>query len=347
MAAFDVFLSHNSIDKLWVVQLKDDLTRYGLKVWLDKDEIRPGDLFAEALEEALENCRAIALIISPEAVDSGWVKEEYYRAVSLSKSKQLPMQMIPVILREADVPGFAKSRNWVDFRDESKYSQNVWSLVWGILGHKPEKVLNLAAPTHPPMADRPDTAGDARAPVRSGKYKGPVSEGEREAVGMRGSNNSVVFNQKGQTVGTQTNIGKVSGGFFQPGMTVHGNVQQAGRDIIMGDRLEAGRDIHQVNKSLTKLFRDVIKRAESLPKEEQTVVKPTVELVRDQVMEIQQSGIEDETSPKYTALKRGLRTLVDWVPDVADVVLEFLSNPATGIVSAVRKVAEGIRSEMK
>jgi len=53
MAVFDVFLSHNSIDKPWVVQLKDDLTRYGLSVWLDKDEIRPGDLFVEALEDAL------------------------------------------------------------------------------------------------------------------------------------------------------------------------------------------------------------------------------------------------------------------------------------------------------
>jgi hypothetical protein len=64
-------------------------------------------------------------------------------------------------------------------------------------------------------------------------------------------------------------------------------------------------------------------------------------------MEIQQSGIEDETSPKYTALKKGLRTLVDWVPDIADVVLSFLKDPTTGVVSAVRKVAERIRAEMK
>jgi hypothetical protein len=64
-------------------------------------------------------------------------------------------------------------------------------------------------------------------------------------------------------------------------------------------------------------------------------------------MEIQQSGIEDETSPKYTVLKRGLRTLVEWVPDIADVVLSFLRDPATGVVSAVRKVAERIRAEMK
>jgi hypothetical protein len=134
------------------------------------------------------------------------------------------------------------------------------------------------------------------------------------------------------------------GPFVQPGMTVHGNVQQVGRNIIMGDQIKAGRDIHQ---TLNSQFREVLKRVESLPKEEQPVVRSAVETVRDQVKEIQQSGIEDETSPKYGALKKGLKTLVEWVPDIADVVLGFLSSPATGIVSAVRKVAERIKSEMK
>jgi hypothetical protein len=112
----------------------------------------------------------------------------------------------------------------------------------------------------------------------------------------------------------------------------------------MGDQIKAGRDIHQ---TLNSQFREVLKRVESLPKEEQPVVRSAVETVRDQVKEIQQSGIEDETSPKYGALKKGLKTLVEWVPDIADVVLGFLSSPATGIVSAVRKVAERIKSEMK
>jgi hypothetical protein len=57
MPQFDVFLSHSSIDKPWVTQLKDDLLRYDVSVWLDKDEIRPGDLFGKALEQALDNSR--------------------------------------------------------------------------------------------------------------------------------------------------------------------------------------------------------------------------------------------------------------------------------------------------
>ncbi len=132
MPRFDVFLSHNSIDKPWVSKLKDDLERYGLTVWLDRDEIRPGDLFARALEEGLDNSRAMALVISPEAMASKWVEEEYYRALSLSKRKEEPLRLVPVLLRKTGVPGFLSGRDYVDFRDEEQYSHSVWELVWGI-----------------------------------------------------------------------------------------------------------------------------------------------------------------------------------------------------------------------
>ncbi len=149
---FDVFLSHSSVDKPWVIRLKDDLLRYGVSVWLDKDEIRPGDLFGKALEQALDHCRAVALIVSPEAISSSWVEEEYYRALSLAKTKQTPVQIIPVILREAELPGFLQDRNWVDFRDEAAYAQSVWRLVWGITDKKPAKILDLSATDLPPVA---------------------------------------------------------------------------------------------------------------------------------------------------------------------------------------------------
>ena len=109
MPQFDVFLSHNSIDKPWARQLKADLGRYGLSAWLDADEIRPGGLIVDALELALEQSRAVALIISPEAMTSGWVKEEYNRAMWLAQKNGREMQVIPVILRTAELPGFLES----------------------------------------------------------------------------------------------------------------------------------------------------------------------------------------------------------------------------------------------
>jgi len=149
MLQFDVFLSYSSVDKQWVIKLKDDLLCYGVSVWLDKDEIRPGDLFGKALEQALDNCRAVALIVSPEAINSGWVEEEYYRALFLAKTKQTSVQIIPVILRDAELPGFLKGRTWVNFRDETAYVQSVGRLVWGITGEKPAQVLDLSTPELP------------------------------------------------------------------------------------------------------------------------------------------------------------------------------------------------------
>jgi TIR domain/Effector-associated domain 7 len=134
---FDIFLSHNSIDKPWVIHLKNALQAQGLKVWLDRDEIRPGDLFVDVLETGLEESNAVALIVSPEAIASGWVKEEYSRALSLAHEKNQPLQLIPVILREAKLPGFLTSRSWIDFRDESTFNANLERLVWGITGKNP------------------------------------------------------------------------------------------------------------------------------------------------------------------------------------------------------------------
>ena len=132
---FDVFLSHSSVDKPWVTKLKLALERHGIDVWLDKDEIRPGDSFIEALELGLAACKSIVLIISPEAMESGWVKEEYYSALNLV-SQNHDLRLIPVILRDANIPRFLSNRMYVDFREDSLFEDKVRLLVWGIKGRK-------------------------------------------------------------------------------------------------------------------------------------------------------------------------------------------------------------------
>ena len=148
---FDVFVSHSSHDKPWVLRLVADLERYGVSVWLDETEIRPGDLFVNALERGLEQSRAMALVVSPESMGSGWVKEEYNRALALAQRKAHRLQLIPILLRTAELPGFLATRSWVDFRDALQYAENVWRLVWGITGEKPPRVLDLDASALPPL----------------------------------------------------------------------------------------------------------------------------------------------------------------------------------------------------
>lgn len=130
---FDLFLSYKSEDGDWVARLKRSLEKRGVKVWLDQDRIRPGDRFAEALEHGIESSRAVALIVTPESVTSNWVKEEYYRALSFAN--QGTLQLIPVLLRHAKMPGFLADRHYVDLTDDSTWEMNIDRIVWpGITG---------------------------------------------------------------------------------------------------------------------------------------------------------------------------------------------------------------------
>ncbi len=142
---FDVFLSHSRHDKDWVEKLKHALVTKGLCVWLDKDEIRPGNSLVGALERGIGQTQSVALVVSPEALRSGWVHEEYAAALAISASR--PLQIIPVILAHAELPPFLASRTWVDFRDTDdpdSFMQAVNKLIWGITGSR-----KAVTPPHP------------------------------------------------------------------------------------------------------------------------------------------------------------------------------------------------------
>ena len=133
---FDAFISYSTHDGAWAERLKAALAAQGLKVWIDRDELRPGDVIVQSLETALTECRSYLLIVSPSANKSDWVREEYHRAVALAKSTDRPLRLIPVILGKAEVPGFLATRSWVEFLDDITFDSNLQRLVWGIKGKK-------------------------------------------------------------------------------------------------------------------------------------------------------------------------------------------------------------------
>jgi hypothetical protein len=134
MKNFDIFLSYRSSDSTIAEELKGSLESRGVRVWLDKDQIRPGDLFAEALERGLATSRAVALLVTSNSLLSNWVKNEYYRALSLSAEGEL--QLIALLFDAVELPGFLKDRSWIDFKRED-YDRCVDRLIWpGITGRK-------------------------------------------------------------------------------------------------------------------------------------------------------------------------------------------------------------------
>jgi TIR domain-containing protein len=94
---FDVFLSHNSKDKPIVEQIAHRLEAKGLKVWLDKWNLVPGDPWQEELEKALDDSQTVAIFVGPNSI-SPWENEEMRSALEV-RVHDKTRRVIPVLLR--------------------------------------------------------------------------------------------------------------------------------------------------------------------------------------------------------------------------------------------------------
>jgi hypothetical protein len=84
--AWDLFISHASEDKEAVVlPLSEALRRAGLRVWLDRQEIRIGDSIRTKIDEGLANSRFGVVILSPAFLGKNWPKNELNALFSLEE----------------------------------------------------------------------------------------------------------------------------------------------------------------------------------------------------------------------------------------------------------------------
>lgn len=150
-ASFDVFLSYHSGDSEWVSQLKGELVSRGIRVWLDSEQIRPGDRFTGALASAIDQVGSVVVVLSPGSVRSPWVEEEF--SLALAKRRRV----IAVLIEEVEPPGFLQGRTWVDFRDPSAFDASVEQLVFGITGSRTSGSTASEAPSYRDTAPAPGT----------------------------------------------------------------------------------------------------------------------------------------------------------------------------------------------
>src|SRR5580698_3468295 len=114
---YDVFLSHNSRDRVSVRQLAERLRSAGLRVWFDEWELRPGDLISLAIDSGLERSRTLVLCLSPAALGSGWVSLE--RVTVLFRDPSLKdRRFIPVLLADCEMPHSMLRYRYIDFRNK-------------------------------------------------------------------------------------------------------------------------------------------------------------------------------------------------------------------------------------
>lgn len=123
-----IFLSHNSADKEFVRKLALDLECHGLRVWLDEAEMKIGDSLIEKIREGIDSVNYIAVILSPNSVESKWVQKEIDVAMTLEINGK-EIKVLPLMLELCEIPSFLLGKFYGDFTNNDKYEDTLKFLI--------------------------------------------------------------------------------------------------------------------------------------------------------------------------------------------------------------------------
>jgi hypothetical protein len=93
-----LFVSYSRKDQKVVDWIAKGLEASGFTVWIDRTRILAGTPWQKVIPAEIRRAEALLLIITPEAMDSDWVRREYFYALS----RRVPI--IPVLLKRAEPP---------------------------------------------------------------------------------------------------------------------------------------------------------------------------------------------------------------------------------------------------
>lgn len=139
--------------------------------------------------------------------------------------------------------------------------------------------------------------------------------------------------------------------------TVHGDQiggdkvggDKFGGDKVGGDKITAGRDVisgTQTNASglsaeeVAKLFDALYRKIESKPAEDRPAITEAVDTIKAEATAEAVEGKTPDEKAVTTAAKSLAVDAPDLLTDAADVALATLANPAAGVITIIRKIAE-------
>ena len=75
MQLYHTFISYSRADGEFALKLANDLRVAGVNIWLDQLDIPPGARWDRAVEDALETCGRLLIILSPTSAGSENVRD--------------------------------------------------------------------------------------------------------------------------------------------------------------------------------------------------------------------------------------------------------------------------------
>jgi hypothetical protein len=110
-----VFISYSHQDKDFVDKLAIQLVNQNVHVWVDRWELSVGDSLIDKIQNAVDGASALLVVLSPESVESEWCKRELSAGL-LRELEEKRVVVMPVLLRDCNIPIFARGKFYADFR---------------------------------------------------------------------------------------------------------------------------------------------------------------------------------------------------------------------------------------
>ncbi|MDP9007538.1 MAG: TIR domain-containing protein [Pseudomonadota bacterium] len=130
--ARDAFLSYSSQDATLAELLCSTVEQAGMTCWIAPRNVRPGDVYADAIIQAITGCKIFVLLLSESSVASGHVLREVERACAKKRpiiSFRIDMASLPPALEY-----FLSASHWLDANGES-LDRALPRLVEALRGH--------------------------------------------------------------------------------------------------------------------------------------------------------------------------------------------------------------------
>ncbi|MBM7772869.1 hypothetical protein JOD54_003073 [Actinokineospora baliensis] len=124
-----VFISHSSSDKETAVSLSVDLANVGHTPWLDEWEIKVGESIPNKIALGIDGCDYLLLLLSPTAVESGWVEREW-SAKYWSEVESGAVRVLPAMVLDCAVPTLLRVKKYADLRGD--YSHGLRQILEAI-----------------------------------------------------------------------------------------------------------------------------------------------------------------------------------------------------------------------
>jgi hypothetical protein len=108
-----IFLSHAHQDAALAQRLAADLRAEGWTIWMAPDSIRPGEMWAEAIERGLAESGIFLSLLSPAGVASRWVRLETNAAIAMEMEDRL--RFLSLLIEPCIIPFIWRGYQWLDF----------------------------------------------------------------------------------------------------------------------------------------------------------------------------------------------------------------------------------------